>query len=413
MREITVAIIGMGSRGRHTYGRMLKKIDNARLVAIADVKPDALEEAAKEFNIPKEGCFNSADSLLSQPRLADIVFICTPDECHADQAVAALKKGYHLLLEKPIATTYEDCRRVHATAKESGKMVVICHVLRFTPFYQKIKELISDGAIGDVVTLNAIERVVYWHQAHSFVRGNWRNLATSAPMILAKSCHDMDIVRWLVGKRCESISSYGSLTHFVPENAPEGSTDRCKDCPIENCIYNCYDFYLPQVNDTGLAGWPADILDPLPTKTNVLKALDNGPYGRCVYRCDNDVVDHQVVNMLFEGGVTANFTMTAFTATGGRAVSVMGTKGEIRADMDTNIIDVLPFGKERYQIDVSKIAEDFSGHAGGDIRMLNDFIQAIASDKAPDFVIDESVESHYMAFAAEVSRLDGGRPVKL
>lgn len=412
MKQVSVAIVGMGGRGRNTYGRMMSKIEGAYIAAIADIDADALNESAKEFNIAPENCYTSAEELLAQPKLADILCICTPDDCHVSQAVAALEKGYHLLLEKPIATTPEDCRAVRDAAVKSGSLVVVCHVLRYTPLYAEVKRIIDSGEIGDVVTLSAIERVMYWHQAHSFVRGNWRNKALSAPMILAKSCHDMDIIRFLVGKKCKSVSSYGSLTHFTEENAPEGSTARCKDCPVKDCIYNAYDFYLPLVKEDS-TWWPANILAADPTKENITKAIDEGPYGRCVYRCDNDVVDHQVVNMLFEDGVTANFTMTAFTNSGERGVMVMGTKGEIRADFKENIIHVYPFGKEERHIDVRTLSGDLSGHGGGDIVMLRNLIESVRKGEAPTFQIAESVESHFMAFAAEESRLAGGKPFEV
>ncbi len=412
MKKVSVAIVGMGGRGRNTYGRMLQRIDNAYIAAIADIKPDALEESAKEFGIDKENCYTSAEELLKQPKLADILCICTPDECHVSQAVAALEKGYHLLLEKPIATTPEDCRIVRDAANKSNSLVVVCHVLRYTPLYSEVKRIIDSGEIGEVVTLSAIERVMYWHQAHSFVRGNWRNKATSAPMILAKSCHDMDIIRFLMGKKCKTVSSFGSLYHFKEENAPKGSTARCKDCPVKDCLYNAYDLYLPLVHEDS-TWWPANILAADPTKENVKKAIDEGPYGRCVYRCDNDVVDQQVVNMLFEGGVTANFTMTAFTNTGERGVFVMGTKGEIRADFKENIIHVYPFGKEERHIDVTKLTDDFSGHGGGDIVMLRNLVDAVYNNEAPSYQIAESLESHFMAFAAEESRLNGGMPIDI
>ncbi len=412
MSKVKFAIAGCGGRGRNTYGRMFKYVDNAEIAAIADINFETLSETAKEFGIPAECCYSSAEEMLVQDKLADVMIIATPDDCHADQAVTALEKGYHLLLEKPIATTEEDCRRVLEAQRRSGKMVVVCHVLRYAPFYQTIKGLIDDGVIGDVVTLNGLERVCYWHQAHSYVRGNWRRLDESSPMILAKCCHDMDIVSWLVGKRCLSVSSYGSLSHFTESNAPEGSTDRCSTCPVKDCKYNAYNLYLPLVNEEWTA-WPANILSPIPDKEHITEAIETGPYGRCVYRCDNDVVDHQVVNMLFEDGVTANYTMTAFTATEGRSLNVMGTEGEIRADMNGNFVRVMPFGKDEYTIDISKVSKDSSGHGGGDMIMFADFINAVESGVAPRFELTQSIESHLIAFAAERSRLNDGAPEKI
>ena len=409
MDKVKIAIVGCGGRGRNTYGRMMKKIDNGEIVALADINPDALTATAEEFGIAAECCYNSAEELLEKDRLADILIIATHDDCHVSQAVAALEKGYHLLLEKPIATSEEDCRKVLEAQRKSGKRVVICHVLRYAHFYAKIKQLINEGVVGDIVTVNAIERVCYWHQAHSFVRGNWRNKAESAPMILAKSCHDMDIISYIVGKHCKSVSSYGSSSHFTESNAPEGSTDRCKTCPVKGCKYNAYDFYLSLVHEDS-TWWPANILSPTPDTEHVREAIDNGPYGRCVYRCDNDVVDHQVVNMLFEDGITANFTMTAFTADGCRAMTVMGTDGEIRADYSGNFIRVMPFGKDEYTIDVNSLSNETSAHGGGDIVMLRSFIDDIANGTEPKFELDDSVESHLIAFAAERSRMNEGAP---
>lgn len=409
MKKVSIAIAGCGGRGRNTYGRMMSKIENGEIVAIADINPDALAATAREFGIPDCACYSSAEQLLEQDRLADILIIATPDDCHAAQAVSALGKGYHLLLEKPIATTEEDCLRVLEAQRRAGTHVVVCHVLRYAHFYVKIKQLIDEGAVGEVVTVNAIERVWYMHQAHSFVRGNWRNSEESSPMILAKCCHDMDIIGWIAGKRCRSVSSYGSLMYFNRANAPEGSADRCADCSVEDCKYNAYDFY-PSLVHEDCTWWPANVLSPTPDREHILEALDNGPYGRCVFRCDNDVVDHQVVNMLFEDGVTANFTMTAFTANGARAMNVMGTDGEIRADYDGGFIRVMPFGGEEYTIDVNSLSADSSGHGGGDIVMLRDFINCIANGTAPKFELRESTQSHLIAFAAERSRLNGGAP---
>ena len=409
MSKVKIAIAGCGGRGRNTYGRMVRCLDNAEISAVAEPKADALFETASEFGIPTERCYSSVEAMLAQPRLADILIIATPDNCHADQAVAALEKGYHLLLEKPIATNEADCRRVLDAQKKSGRHVVVCHVLRYAPFYSTVKELVDKGEVGDIVTLNAIERVCYWHQAHSYTRGNWRRLDQSSPMILAKCCHDMDIISWMIGKRCERVSSFGSLTHFREENAPEGSTDRCSTCPVRDCKYNAYGFYLPLVHENETV-WPANILSPTPDKEHIIEAIDNGPYGRCVYRCDNDVVDHQVVNMLFEGGVTANFTLTAFTATEGRALHIMGTDGEIRADMNGNFVRVMPFGKDEYTIDIGKLSESSSGHGGGDMIMFADFINAVERGEAPRFELRQSIESHLIAFAAERSRVNNGKP---
>lgn len=423
MKKITVAIAGLGSRGLDTYARCLERYaDRAELVAIADIRPDRVQVAAERYHIPAHMCFDSVESLLKQPKMADVLFICTPDDVHYQPAIDALNLGYHLLLEKPAARTVSECRDIAELAEKKGLHVVVCHVLRYTVFYQTIRELLKQGRIGDVMTVEAIERVAYWHQAHSFVRGNWHVAADTTPMILAKCCHDMDMLLWLTGKKCERVSSFGHLTHFTKAHMPEGAAERCTDgCPhAEKCPYNAERYYLDMYRRHGDA-WPVNVVAPEPTEEKVLAALKAGvngagcDYGRCVYRMNNDVVDHQVVAMQLADDVTVSFTMTAFTATGGRCIRLMGTGGEIYADMERNVIRVQPFGQEAEEIDVRKLASDFSGHGGGDARMVADLLELLEGRGMSEALttISRSVESHYACLAAEESRLNGGRMIVL
>lgn len=417
MDAITVAVAGCGSRGQDEYTRDLLAMGaRVRIVAAADIDPEKLRGMREKCGLDAAQCYSSAEAMLEQPRLADVMLICTPDACHYEEAKAALCKGYHLLLEKPIAPRAEQCRELSDLAIRLERKVVVCHVLRYTPFYQKVKEIMDSGVLGEVACIQAIEQVCYWHQAHSFVRGNWRNEGLSSCMILQKCCHDMDILLWLTGKRCRCVSSFGSLMHFRPENAPEGAPQRCTDgCPAADaCPYNAERFYLGALR-AGDAGWPVNVVAFEPTEEKVLQALRTGPYGRCVYRCDNDVVDHQVVNLELEGGITVNFTMCAFTAHGGRNIRVMGTRGELLGDLKTSTIRVMPFGGEETVIDVSKQVDGLSAHAGGDARMVREFIDLVsgAPMSATLTAIDRSVESHLVALAAEESRLDGGRAISM
>lgn len=420
-KQVTVAIAGLGSRGRWTYGELLLKHPdmNAKVVAIAEPLEDRRQEAAQAFGLAPEQCYETAEEMLTQPRLADVLFVCTQDQQHAGHALPALEKGYHLLLEKPVSPHADECRRIEETAQRLNRQVAVCHVLRYTPFFGKIHQLIQEGAIGDVVSIQAIENVAYWHQAHSFVRGNWRSSDTTSPMILQKSCHDMDILLWLAGSHCARVSSYGSLSLFRPENAPAGSADRCVDCQArENCPYDAEKIYLTNPATGLLHGhtqWPCNVLALHPTEENIRKAIAEGPYGRCVYRCDNNVVDHQVVNLELENGATVNFTMCAFTSGGGRTVKVMGTMGDIWADMDQNVIRCTPFGGETTEIDVRTLSDDLSGHGGGDRRLLTDFLQLVRTGGTEGTRLTnvaDSVESHYVALAAEYSRLHGGQSVE-
>ena len=210
-KKITVSIVGLGSRGKDTYAKCAKIFpENMEIVAIADIVPHKVEEVAKEYGVPAEMCFDSAEALLERERLSDVMFICTMDKQHYGHAIAALNKGYHLLLEKPISPDEKECKEIAALANEKNLQVAVCHVLRYTPFYQKLKEIIKSGRIGDTVSIDAIENVGYWHQAHSFVRGNWRNSNETSPMILQKCCHDMDILLWLTDKHCKSCLLYTS-----------------------------------------------------------------------------------------------------------------------------------------------------------------------------------------------------------
>ena len=421
-KQVTVAIAGLGNRGRHCYAACSTQYgDEIKIAAVADINEERLAEAAKTYGIPEDKCFKSAEEMLEREKLADAMFICTPDACHGKQAVSAIEKGYHLLLEKPVSPDREECDAILAAAKKHKRHVVVCHVLRYTPFYKKLKELVDANTIGEIVTVQAIENVGYYHQAHSFVRGNWRNSGTSSPMILQKCCHDMDILLWLTGKRVKSVSSYGSLSFFKRDKAPEGYAERCLDgCKArDNCPYDAYKIYVTD-RLTGVThgktGWPNNVLTLEPTEESILNALKTGPYGRCVYACDNNVVDHQVVNMLLDDGVTVSFTMSGLTAKQFRHTKLMGALGEIEADMDKNLIMVSLFGKEPELIDVAKLAKDFSGHAGGDTVMVKEFIDLLLGknkDNGGLTTIERSMDSHYACFAAEKSRLKGGAAVDI
>ena len=421
-KKVTVAIAGLGSRGLDCYAQVAKLLpEKMEITAVADIRPERVEEAKRQFGISAERCYTSAEEMLQQPRLAEVMFICTQDRQHVGHGVPALKKGYHLLLEKPVSPDLEECREIVRVAHECNRHVVVCHVLRYTPFYSKLKEIVDSGVIGDIVSIQAIENVGYWHQAHSFVRGNWSNSDKSSPMILQKCCHDMDILLWLTGKRCKSVSSYGSNHLFRPEMAPEGAALRCLDgCKAkEGCPFDAKKIYLddPQIGvRNGRTGWPANVVATNPTEQSITEALKTGPYGRCVYHCDNNVVDHQVVNLLLEDGATVNFTMCGFTSKGHRFTKIMGTKGDIEANMGTNIIDVGVFGKPHELIDVSKLAKDFSGHGGGDNRMVEELLDLVAGGKPAGTAltsIDHSLESHYVALAAEKSRLENGKVIEI
>ena len=422
-KKIRVAIAGLGSRGKDTYAKCAHLFpEEMEIVAIADIDPAKVQEAKEEYNVPEEMCFESAEKMLEQDKLADVMFICTMDRQHYGHAVPALKKGYDLLLEKPISPDLNECKEIAELASSLGRQVVVCHVLRYTPFYQKLKDLLVNGAVGDIVSIQAIENVGYWHQAHSFVRGNWRNKETSSPMILQKSCHDMDILLWLAGKACKSVSSFGALRLFREDKAPAGAGMRCLECDPETkakCAFDAEKIYLTNKRTgilAGNTGWPCDVLALSPTEEKIRKAIAEGPYGRCVFHCDNNVVDHQVVTMELEDDTTIDFTMCAFTNRGSRHIRIMGTEGEIMGDMSAKTISVLRWGEEEELIDVSKLSEDFSGHGGGDNRLVKDILDLASGNvtgRTALTSIEKSTESHFVALAAEESRVRGGEVIRL
>lgn len=401
MKQITAVVLGAGSRGEIYGSYALTYPEELKIVAVAEPKADRREKFARDHGIPEENCFASWEDLLEKPKLADAAFVCTLDDAHLEPALLALEKGYHILLEKPMSNKEAECVAIEEAAAKAGKALAVCHVLRYTPFYQTIKGLIDGGAIGEITALSQIENVAYWHQAHSFVRGNWHNSSETSPMILQKSCHDMDILLWLAGKNCKKVSSFGSLRYFTSENAPEGAPYRCLDgCPhAQDCLY-----YAPKLYLTGKTDWPVDVLTTDLTPEGITKALREGPYGRCVYHCDNDVVDRQVVNLELEDGVVCSFVMSAFTANSTRQLKILGTKGHIQADMSKREIWLWPFGGSAYQVPME---ETTSGHGGGDYGLMRDFLHVLREGGESRSSARQSLQSHLICFAAEKSRLEG------
>lgn len=422
-KKLKVAVAGLGNRGLDVYSSELSRYpDEVEIVAVADIVREKVEYAKKKFNIDEKFCFNSAEELLKHDRLADVIVIATPDRLHVRQGIEALYKGYDILLEKPISPLLEECQEITRLARELDRKVVLCHVLRYAPFYRKIKKLICDGDVGDVINIMAIENVGYFHHAHSFVRGNWRNTDESSPMILQKCCHDTDILTWLANQRAKKVSSFGSLNLFKPEKSPQKKVKRCLDgCPAKDrCIYDAEKIYITNENTgiaCGVTGWPNSVLTLNPTVDSVRKALKEGPYGRCVYYCDNDVVDHQEVNIELENNATISLTMSAFSAVTSRYLKVMGTLGEIEGDMEKNTIVVRIFGQKDYTIDLNEIQITKSKHGGGDSRLVREFLDYISGndEKVTSSItsIDESTESHYIALAAEKSRLNQGATIDI
>lgn len=416
MKATSVVIAGAGGRGRITYAPYAKKFpEQMRLIAAADRIPERLEEMRQEYGLEQDKCFSSVEEMFAQPRLADMAFICTQDADHVRHACLALDKGYDVLLEKPVSADIAQCRQLLDKAEKLGRSVTVCHVLRYAPFYQKLKSLLEEGALGEIISIQASENVGYWHQAHSFVRGNWRRSGDTSPMILAKCCHDMDLLVWLTGSRCRRISSMGGLSFFRQENAPQGAPDYCMEgCPVKDqCPYNAEKIYVTDTltgYDTNGAGWMQRAVYGGTDREGLRAALGTSPYGRCVFRCDNDVVDNQSVTMEMESGVTISFHMCGLNQRNYRTIHIMGTGGDISGDLEEETLVLNRFGKEPEVIRMN-VEETISGHGGGDYRMLADMFRARSQGQGTLTSLRQSLESHYMAMAAESSRLAGGRLV--
>jgi predicted dehydrogenase len=400
-KPITAITCGAGARG-NVYGNYAVQYpDQLKIVGVAEPVALRNERYAAKHNIENANRFTTWEHVFQKPKFADAVIITTPDDLHYGPCMQALKMGYDVLLEKPISPSETECRDILALAKKTGRIVAVCHVLRYAPYFIKLRELIQSGAIGELVSLQHLEPIGYDHMAHSYVRGNWHNSKKTTPIILAKSCHDLDIIRWMVGKPSKSIQAFGDVKWFRKENAPPGSTARCTDgCAVEStCPYSAVEHYhrrrlrlytldLPNDRTT----WDEAILEKLKT-TN---------YGRCVYRMENDQPDHYITNILFENNITASFSMEAFTSYEGRRTRVMGTTGDIVGDMTSFTLTDFRSGKK------TEWKEATDGHGGGDWRLVANWIQAIA-EKNPGLLsstIDQSIESHIMGFAAEKSRLE-------
>ncbi|MGL5676584.1 MAG: Gfo/Idh/MocA family protein [Cellulosilyticaceae bacterium] len=409
MKKVTIGVIGAGERGQHSYAKyLLENPGTGQVVAVAEPVAEKRERLVKDHGIEEAYVFESWEDFLEQDKMCDAVFICTNDDMHYEPAEKALKKGYHVLLEKPMANTVEEIRKFDKLAKKyTDQVFAICHVLRYTPFFGKIKEVIESGVIGELVNIQHNENVGYHHIVHSYVRGNWRNSNETSPIILAKSCHDLDILVYLVGGKAKSISSFGSLKHFKASCAPEGASERCVTCQVEAaCPYSAKRIYT-----RSLGTWPTCVFYEGTSEEELLQVLGESNYGKCVYHSDNNVADHQVTIIEFENEVTATFNLSGFTHDISRTLKVMGTRGEIRAHMEKNCVDVHDFlTGEMVSHDTSNYELSRYSHGGGDAKIIQEFVETVAGYKEGSRELVKtsaiySVESHLMGFAAEESRL--------
>lgn len=405
-QPITAVMVGAGTRGYYAYGPYaLEHPNEIRFVAVAEPDPVRRERFAKAHNIPQARQYASWQALLEQGQEADALFNMTQDQMHYESTLAALDAGYDVLLEKPMTTRLEHAVHLVQVAEQKGRLLQICHVLRYTPFFSTLHAILASGRLGDVVTIEHRENVATWHMAHSFVRGNWCNEPMSSPMILAKCCHDLDILTWNMGRPVRRLQSFGSLMHFRPENAPPGATKRCTDgCPAAGeCPFDARVIYL----DPGRSTWPVVAMTDDLSMEGRRRALETGPYGRCVYDCDNDVVDHQTVNMEFEGGATAVLFMHGHSHEEGRTMRYDGTRATLRGKFGSQGSRIEIHDHLTGQCEAVAIPEAASGHGGGDEGILRSFVRVMRGDEPALTTARESLESHLLAWAAEASRHGG------
>ena len=417
MEPLKVIVIGAGGRGCCYTNIMHKYPDKFKVVGVAEPIDDRRNYIKEFHGVPEENCHLTWETILNVPKFADIAIISTMDQLHTAPALKALELGYDLLLEKPVAPTPEECGMIYNKAKEMNAKVMVCHVLRYTLFYKRLKEILDEGTIGDIISVEHIEAVGNIHQSHSFVRGNWGNSGRSSFMLLQKCCHDLDILQWLLDKKCSKIQSFGSLKYFKRENAPAGSPERCHEgCPVgDTCYYNAMKLYYDDKGNGWFRGSACGTAKN-PDDEKVMEALKTTQYGKCIFKCDNDVVDHQIVNMEFDDDTTVSMTMCAFTK-GGRKTHFMGTKGELwvnneaRSDdekfifysFDTHSYEALP---AQGSIAGNSIIE---GHGGGDSGIVDALYKYETGEYTAEQVseIGISCSNHLLVFAAEQSRTEG------
>ncbi len=398
-KPVTAITCGAGSRG-NVYGNYsVQYPDQLDIIGVAEPIAIRKQRYSQKHNIPESNQFNTWEDVFKRPKFADAIIITTPDDLHYGPCMEALKLGYDVLLEKPISPSEKECRDILELAKKNKRIVAVCHVLRYAPYFIKLRELMNSGAIGEIISLQHMEPIEHTHMSHSYVRGNWHNSKATTPIILAKSCHDLDILKWMVNKPAQRIQAFGDLKWFRKENAPAGSTARCGDgCAVEaECPYSAQKIYYRNRQRTYVFDMPDD---KSKHGEYILEKLKTTNYGRCVYRMENDQPDHYICNIQFEGNITAAFSMEAFTSYEGRRTRVMGSMGDIVGDMSSFTLTDFRSGKK------TEWKQDTDGHGGGDWRLVADWIQAV-DQQNPSLLtstIDASIESHLMGFAAEKSR---------
>jgi predicted dehydrogenase len=409
MIPVSVALVGAGNRGRYVFGAYaLRNPERMRVVALAEPREDRRNATAAEHRLTPDRVFADWREMLASTHGAQAAVIATSDTEHVEPTLAALSSGLHVLLEKPMALDAADCLRVVEAAERAGRILEIGHVLRFMEFYARVKEIAASGRLGALQMIDMREHVSYWHMAHSYVRGKFRNRHVAAPFILAKSCHDLDLMAWIADSPSIQLSSFGALGAYVPERAPAGAPERCSaKCPVQaTCPWDAERFYL-EPDDSVARHWPWSDLSADASRDARQRALAGSPYGRCVYRCDNDVMDHQVVAIHFESGLIGTLGVHGVASEERRTVRISGTLGELRGVMQTGLIEVSRHGGS--ELETIRITASPFGHARGDRGLCDHFCDVVSRGAAAEAQSSgrTALESHFLGFAAERARIEG------
>lgn len=414
-KPITVVIVGAGHRSLLYASYAEKHPGELQVTGVVEPDPVRRELTAKQFGLDDNCCFETVEQLVNAPKIADAAINGTMDDLHVATTIPLLQAGYDVLLEKPIATSEENMLKLYQTAKEYGRTVMICHVLRYAPFYKAIREAVLSGEIGEVVNIQTAEHVSYHHMAVSFIRGKWNSTEKcKSSMLMAKCCHDLDIITWMAASQPKKVSSFGGLMQFKPENAPQGAGKRCLvDCQIEeNCSYSARKHYIEQ-GRWGFYVWDNSHLGMEQSMDHKLESLrSDNPYGRCVWHCDNDVVDHQSVIVEFDNGSTATHNMVGATSRPCRTIHIIGTKGEITGILeDGSFVIRHPDPRKGHEYSEKKVEVHVTddSHGGGDLLLVADFVSVLRGEEPSisSTSLEKSIYGHQIGFAAERSRLEG------
>ena len=421
-KPLKTIIVGAGHRSL-TYAALSElESDKIQIVGVADPDPRRRRMAAERFNLPPERCFSTAEEVAAVPKFADAVINGTMDHIHVSTTVPLLKAGYDVLLEKPFSVSEEEARYLVSEAEKYGRKIMVCFVLRYAPFYRKIKELILSGEIGKIINIQTNEFVSYHHMSTSHVRGKWNNSdRCHSNMLLAKCCHDLDLMMWLMGEtKPVSVSSYGCNMQFVLENAPKNSGYRCLvDCPlVDTCLYSAKRIYLDHPDRWAFYVWSELEGKENPTLEDKAEMLKTSPYGICAFKSDNNVVDHQSVNVLFESGATGTHSMVGGASCGKRTIRITGTTGMIEGTFEEGIFTLSkidPSPECEHSDTVYDVKVDNDSHGGGDLDLVRDFVSYVTDGNASVSCtsIHDSLAGHLVVFLADKSRENGGEPQKV